>query len=86
VEKSCKKSTPGDRLIEQRFQGGAGFVNHVHWIGSLAKRVIDVLSRTWLPDFSRFSYQKGKYIPNNHTIYQMATKYTKWPQNMPKWP
>jgi hypothetical protein len=28
-------------------------------------------------------YPTGKYIPNNHKIYQMATKYTKWPQNIP---
>jgi hypothetical protein len=22
----------------------------------------------------------GKHIPNNHKIYQMSTKYTKWPE------
>jgi hypothetical protein len=26
----------------------------------------------------------GKNIPNNHKIYQIATKYTKLPQNRPK--
>jgi hypothetical protein len=25
----------------------------------------------------------GKNIPNDHKIYQMASKYTKWPQNIP---
>jgi hypothetical protein len=25
------------------------------------------------------SYQKGKNIPNDHKIYQMTMKYTKWP-------
>jgi hypothetical protein len=30
-----------------------------------------------LPDFSRYNTLKN--IPNNHKIYQMAPKYTKWP-------
>jgi hypothetical protein len=25
----------------------------------------------------------GKNVPNNHKIYQMATKHTKWPLNIP---
>jgi hypothetical protein len=29
------------------------------------------------------TYQNGKNIPNGHKIYQMATKYTIWPQNIP---
>jgi hypothetical protein len=29
------------------------------------------------------TYQNGKNIPKDHKIYQMATKYTKWPQNIP---
>jgi hypothetical protein len=37
-----------------------------------------------LPDFSwHNSPKRGKNIPNGHKIYQMATKYTKWPQNIP---
>jgi hypothetical protein len=36
--------------------------------------------------FLSTTYQNGKNIPNNHEIYQMATKYTKWPQNTPKGP
>jgi hypothetical protein len=27
--------------------------------------------------------QTRKDIPNNHKIYQIATKYTKWPLNIP---
>jgi hypothetical protein len=27
--------------------------------------------------------QMTKTIPNGHKIYQIATKYTKWPQNIP---
>jgi hypothetical protein len=38
-------------------------------------------------------HQNGKYVPNNHkvyqttpkNVYQRATKYTKWPSNIPKW-
>jgi hypothetical protein len=26
--------------------------------------------------------KKGENLPNNHKIYQIATKYTKWPQNI----
>jgi hypothetical protein len=32
--------------------------------------------------FLSTTYQNGKNMPNDHTIYQMATKYTKWPQNI----
>jgi hypothetical protein len=28
------------------------------------------------------TYQDGKNLPNGHKMYQMAIKYTKWPQNM----
>jgi hypothetical protein len=27
--------------------------------------------------------QNGKNVPNDHTLYQTAIKYTKWPQNIP---
>jgi hypothetical protein len=34
-----------------------------------------------LPDFSRYNKPKtGKYIPNDHKIYRMAVKWTKWPK------
>jgi hypothetical protein len=34
-----------------------------------------------LPDFSWYKIPKtGKNIPNGHKIYQMAIKFTKWPQ------
>jgi hypothetical protein len=29
------------------------------------------------------TYQKGKNIPDDHKVYQMTIKYTKWPQNIP---
>jgi hypothetical protein len=29
------------------------------------------------------TYQTGKKLPNDHEIYQIATKYAKWPQNIP---
>jgi hypothetical protein len=38
---------------------------------------------TGLPDFLGTTYQNGENIPSGHKIYQMATKYTKWPQNIP---
>jgi hypothetical protein len=39
---------------------------------------------TGLPDFSWCIIPKrGKYIPKYHKLYQMATKYTKLPQNIP---
>jgi hypothetical protein len=44
-----------------------------------------------LPDFPWYNTPKREKItkwlqniPNGHKIYQMATKYTKWPQNIPK--
>jgi hypothetical protein len=36
-----------------------------------------------LPDFSWYNIPKRENIPINHNMYQMATKYTKWPQNIP---
>jgi hypothetical protein len=30
------------------------------------------------------THQNGKNLPNGYKIYQMATKYTKWLQNIPK--
>jgi hypothetical protein len=34
--------------------------------------------------FSSLKHTKtGKNIPNDHKIYKMATKYTKWPYNRP---
>jgi hypothetical protein len=38
------------------------------------------LMETGLPDFSWYNIPKRrKIMPNNHKMYQMATKYTKWP-------
>jgi hypothetical protein len=37
-----------------------------------------------LPDFSWYNNPYGnKYTKEPHKIYQMATKYTKWQQNIP---
>jgi cytochrome c len=36
-----------------------------------------------LPDFLGTTKQNGKIIPNDHKIYQMAIKYTKWMKNRP---
>jgi hypothetical protein len=38
---------------------------------------------TGLPDLSWYNIPKLKKIPNNHEIYQITVKYTKWPQNIP---
>jgi hypothetical protein len=36
-------------------------------------------SLTGLPDFSFVQHAKmGKNVPNNHKMFQMATKHTKW--------
>jgi hypothetical protein len=36
-----------------------------------------------MPDFIGTTYQNEKNTQRNHKMYQMATKYTKWPQNIP---
>jgi hypothetical protein len=37
-----------------------------------------------LPDFSWSKHTKtGKYVPNDHKLYQTAIKYAKWPKNVP---
>jgi hypothetical protein len=44
-------------------------------------------SRQGCQIFLAATYQNGENIPNYHKMYQMATKYTKWPQctkNIPK--
>jgi hypothetical protein len=49
-------------------------------------------STTGLPDSYWYNIPKRKNIPNDHEIYQMATKLTKWPKidqmatKLTKWP
>jgi hypothetical protein len=33
--------------------------------------------------FRGTTYQNGENLPNDHKIYQMVVKYSKWPQNIP---
>jgi hypothetical protein len=53
--------------------------NHA-WYPAKLKPILAVcrLSRV------RVNTPKRKTIPNNHTIYQIGTKYNKWPENRPK--
>jgi hypothetical protein len=36
-----------------------------------------------LPDFSWYNVPNDENVPNDHKIYQNATKYTKWSENIP---
>jgi hypothetical protein len=46
----------------------------------------EIESRQGSQIFLGAAYQNGKNIPNGRKIYQMATKYTKWPQDIPTSP
>jgi hypothetical protein len=38
---------------------------------------------TYVHIFLGTTYQKGKNVSNDHKLYKMVTKYTKWSQNIP---
>jgi hypothetical protein len=84
IYSQCECKKPQSRLIlRSRTEQ-----NNLHPHGTPTDRVTTHLDWTnaapqGCQTFPGTTYQNGKNVPNEHKIYQMTTKYTKWPQNIP---